>query len=46
MATFLLTKIGQLQLNVDYLISLGGHRGHDHMIVGFTITLANSAYHH
>jgi hypothetical protein len=46
MATFLLTKIRQLQLNIDYLISLGDRRGHDHTIVGFTITLAISAYHH
>ena len=43
-ATFLSIKIRQLQLNVDYLISLLSCRGHDHMIVGFTITLAISAY--
>jgi len=23
-----------------------GHRGHDHMVIGFTTTYVNSAYHH
>jgi len=24
----------------------GGHRGHDHIVVGLTITYAITAYHH
>jgi uncharacterized membrane protein YcgQ (UPF0703/DUF1980 family) len=27
-------------------INIRGHRGHDHMVVGFTTTYAISAYHH
>jgi len=29
-----------------YHIMFGGHRGHDHMVVGFTTTYAISTYHH
>ena len=29
-----------------YYMYTGGHRGHDHMVVGFTTICAISAYHH
>ena len=30
----------------QYLVSVGGRRGRDRMVVGFTTTYAISAYHH
>ena len=32
--------------NEKYTSSLQGHRGHDHMVVGFKTTYGISAYHH
>ena len=29
-----------------YRIKIRGRRGHDHMVVGFTMTYTISAYHH
>jgi len=31
---------------MNYKIYVGGHRGRDRMVVGFTTTCAISAYHH
>jgi hypothetical protein len=40
-------KVSMLSWRQDkFLFRIRGHRGHDHMVVGFTTTNVISAYHH
>ena len=48
----LIIKFFRLQVSIDFTIKFfgfqvsSGRRGRDHMVVGFTIAFAISAYHH
>ena len=43
---FSISRLKYLQFIITFFVPLGGRRGRDRMVVGFTTTYAISAYHH
>jgi hypothetical protein len=45
-SNFLYVHVWFLLITEDLILTVRGHRGHDHMVLVFTTTYAISAYHH